>query len=53
MTAPSPERSGSPSNSPCGDTIAVKLPPEIGPIGRAGVRHDLRLLIGVQAMRWR
>ena len=32
ITAPSPERTGSPSNSPCGETIAVKQPPEIGPI---------------------
>ncbi len=48
MTTPSPERNGVPSNSPSGDTIAVKLPPDIGPIGDAGVGHDLRLLIGIQ-----
>ena len=33
MTTPSPERNGVLSNSPSGETIAVKLPPDIGPIG--------------------
>ncbi len=48
ITSPSPERSGSPKNSPCGVMMAVNWPPEIGPIGAAGVGHDLRLLIGVE-----
>src|SRR5580700_2871430 len=30
MTSPSPERSGTPTNAPSGETIAVKQPLEIG-----------------------
>ena len=47
MTSPSPERNGSPISSPCGETIAVKQPPEIRPMA-ARVAADLCLLVGIE-----
>ena len=40
MTPPSPERMGSPSKVPSGATIAVKQPPEIGPISQSSRAHQ-------------
>ena len=48
MTSPSPERNGSPSNSPSGDTIAVKRAAGDRADRASRIRHDLRLLIGIQ-----